>query len=134
VGIEEKAGMLIDEKIVGIWYLSTIPNAQDWQAAVREIEPDNKYELVYRFRYYKDDKVFESEDRKSWYKGTITGTRSFVIANIRHVAKMLKDSTHTQEKVYEVINENDYQKMLREFMDWPHVYSRMEKLTKLEKL
>jgi hypothetical protein len=57
----------VDEHTVAIWYLQTT-STQDWTAALRELEPEAKYELTYRFRYYKDDKAFESEDEKHWYK------------------------------------------------------------------
>lgn len=29
-------------------------------------DPEGPWKLLYRFRYYEDDKVFDSKDRKSW--------------------------------------------------------------------
>ena len=78
-----------DEKIVGVWYLVTT-EAQDWLAAIRELEPDAKYELTYRFRYYKDHKIFDSDDTKNWYHGTLSGSRNYVVLNMRRIARELE--------------------------------------------
>ena len=112
----------ITDKIVAIWYLQTLPT-QDWMAAVSEIEPDSKYELVYRFRYYKDDKAFDSEDKKNWYSGTLTGTRSYVLAAMREVAGTMESVA--KGKLYELVNEDgDVSKLMRKFQDLPFVYMR----------
>lgn len=115
--------MTLDEKIVGIWYLTTIFNHQDWMAAVREIEPNQKYELKYRFRYYKDNKQFDSEDKKNWYEGTFTGTRSYVIAAIRFTAKELEK--RADGDLYELLNEHGLDQFMREFEKMPFVFMRM---------
>lgn len=112
-----------DEKIVGVWFLNHLP-MQDWMAAVQEIEPDSKYKLTYRFRYYKDDKVFDSEDKKNWYEGEVTGTRSYVIASMRHVAETLREAGNTGNKLYEVLNDGDLAKFHRTFRDMPFVFMR----------
>lgn len=114
----------MDDKIVAIWFLSTTPE-QDWMAAVRVIEEDRKYELVYRFRYYKDDKVFDSDDKKNWYKGEITATRSYVIAALRLVGQTMASAHGNQ--LYELLNEDgDIGKFMREFEKMPFAFVRME--------
>lgn len=118
-----EAGMILDEKIVGVWFLATM-ETQDWMASVREIEPDTKYELVWRFRYYNDDKVFDSEDRKSWYQGTVSGTRSYVIAAIRKTAEMI--ATISPYPLYEVLNDKGIDDFMRRFQDMPFVTVRIE--------
>lgn len=114
-----------DENIVAIWYLVTIQNHQDWMAAISEVEPDNKYMLRYRFRYYKDDKVFDSDDKRNWYEGTCTGTRNYVIATIRFIAQQLEQKADGE--LYEVINDHGYDQFMREFQQQPFVFMRMEK-------
>jgi hypothetical protein len=110
-----------DEKIVALWFLQTMPT-QDWLAAVREIKPDEEYELCYRFRYIKDDKIFDSEDRKSWYRGSVTGTRNYVLLSIRNVAKTLESVASGE--LYEVINTDGIQDFMRRFQDLPFVWAR----------
>jgi hypothetical protein len=112
-----------DEKIVAVWFVLTIPDRQDWLAAVREIEPDAKYELTYRLRYYKDDKAFDSNDKKNWYGGTVTGTRNYIILSMRKVADML--ASVSKAKVYEVVNDKGLDQFLRDFQDQPYAFARM---------
>lgn len=120
---KDQAGMVINEKTVGVWFMP-ITETQDWMATVREVEPDARYELVYRFRYYKDDKAFDSQDEKNWYKATATGTRAYVLAGIRMAASMMAE--HAIGKLYEIIND-------RKFMDAPFVFARQVSKEECEK-
>ncbi|HTF64900.1 MAG TPA: hypothetical protein VK638_19660 [Edaphobacter sp.] len=118
--------IVFDEKIVGVWYLETIPGYQNWMAAVRELEPERKYEVTYRFRYQEDDKVFDSKDRKSWYRAETSQTRAFVVAGIRNAARKLEEVSKGG-KLYELMNDGDFGKFQREFQDLPFVFVRQEK-------
>jgi hypothetical protein len=123
----DQIGIVIDEKLVGVWFLATIIGHQDWLAAVSVIEPDVKYKLTYRFRYYKDDKAYDSEDKKNWYEGEVTGTRAYVVASIRSVARELE--RRADGKLYEIMNESgDMQEFMRKFADMPFAYVRQEKI------
>jgi hypothetical protein len=116
----------IDEKTVGLWYLNTIPGHQDWMAGIREIEPENKYEVTYRFRYYEDGEAFDSKDRKNWYGGTVTGTRAYTIAGIREAGKLLESVS--DGKLYELMmnDERDVKKFAEAWQSMPFVFARME--------
>lgn len=118
--------ILFDEKTVGIWFLSTITNRQDWLAGVREIEPEVKYELSYRFRYYADDgkNPFEDSDKKNWYSGQVSGTRAYVIASMRAVGAGLE--ARADGKLYEIINDGDFEVFHRRLIDAPFMYVRAE--------
>jgi hypothetical protein len=94
----------IDEKIVAIWYLRTLPD-QDWMAGLRELEPNQKYSFTYRFRYYKDDKAFDSKDVKNWYEGTVNSTRNEAIEAFRFLGKTME--VMATDKLYEFINDGD---------------------------
>jgi hypothetical protein len=119
--------IVMDEKIVGVWFVVTILDCQDWLAAISEIEPDVKYKMTYRFRYYKDDlQPFESKDRKSWYEGEITGTRTYCILSVRKVAEMLHGASKAGEPLYEVLNNNGIDQFTRDFQDLPFVFGRFE--------
>jgi hypothetical protein len=112
-----------DEKIVALWFVATIPDEQDWMAAIRELVPDEKYELVYRFRYYKDDKAFDSEDKRSWYRAELTGTRNYVLLTFRNLAERLHLAS--SGPLYEVLNDKGMDDFLRRFQDMPFVHARM---------
>jgi len=62
VSIELKPGRYY----VGVWWMAW--TGGDWMACIWN---DGEREcLQYRFRYHVDDKVFDSDDQKSWYEMT----------------------------------------------------------------
>ena len=62
-----------DGYYVALWFLSG--KNQDWLAMLYRNPGEADLRLSYRFRYYKDDKVFmdESEDEKSGYTCEVAG-------------------------------------------------------------
>lgn len=117
----------VDEKIVGIWYVQTL-DTQDWMAALREVEPDQKYELIYRFRYYsaESENPFDGKDKKNWYEGTVSGTRHYCIGALRSVAEALV-ATGAVGQLYEVLNDDrDLKAFLKKYQDLPFVHMRMQ--------
>lgn len=115
----------LDEKVVGIWFLTTTPT-QDFLATIREIKPEEEYELVYRFRYIKDEKPFDSDDEKHWYRGVTTGTKNFVVKGFREVLRQMKEVGGAVGEVYELLmnEEKDIAAFMREFEKAPFVYVR----------
>lgn len=53
----------ITEDLVGIWFVGCDPMT-DWTAGLTKT-PEG-FQLTYRFRYYVDNKSFDSKDKKSW--------------------------------------------------------------------
>ena len=120
--------IIFDEKIVGLWFLATIPGHQDWLCGLSEVVPDEKYRLTFRFRYYtgdQDKNPFDDGDRKSWSDGTVTGTRAYCLAAVRLTAKTLYDAAvasakHSKdgiapEKLYEAINDGNLKKFMETY-------------------
>ncbi len=123
--------IVLDEKIVALWYLSTILNGQDWLAAVRELVPDEKYELTYRFRYYNGDQSknpFEDGDKKNWYRGELSGTRAYVLSCIRVMAKEM-EKWASGGPLYELVNDKGLDDLTRRLSDMPFTYMRRESMT-----
>lgn len=52
--------------VLGIWFVSA-PSGDDWMGCVIRPKGKNHFEGNYRFRYRKDDNIFDSDDEKSWY-------------------------------------------------------------------
>lgn len=111
----------LDDKIVGIWFVGM--DKSDFLAAVREIIPEEKYELKYRFRYYEDDKAFDSADRKHWYQGTVSATRNYAVLSIRKMVNMFTESVGGE--MYELLNDKGFDVFVREFKDLPFHYVRL---------
>jgi hypothetical protein len=98
-------------------------------ACVREIVPEEKYELIYRFRNYKSDKVFDSGDEKNWYRGEVAGTRQFVILHLREMAKRMAKMAKLLRlggESAEYLNDKGFDDFWRRFQDAPMVYCRTE--------
>lgn len=53
-----------------VWFLFSPEQPRDVLAVLRRELPDGLWRLEYRFRYYNDDKAFDSTDRKNFYSGT----------------------------------------------------------------
>lgn len=59
--IELKEKTLVDT----IWFTGSVE--ADWLGIVMK-QPDAPWYALYRFRYHKDDKFWDSDDERSWYK------------------------------------------------------------------
>ena len=113
----------LNEDIVGIWYLVTIQNVQDYMMVVSACE-DGRYHIQYRFRYYLDDKVFrESSDMKSWYSFYATKSKDEVIA-LADKAIALQRSIGAEGQIYRIINDRGFDDFMERFMNAPFVHKR----------
>jgi hypothetical protein len=122
---DQPVAIVFDEKIVGMWVFPMRTPEGNYLAAIRELVPDEKYELTYRFRYYKDDEVFDSKDERSWYRGTLSGTRNYVIGSFRAVVKLLAQVQGVQYD--EVLYEGDLRAFSRKVQALPCMFMRQEK-------
>ena len=55
--------------VYGFWYVDG--DDKNWLACLSK--RDGSWRLDYRFRYYRDDKAHDSDDKKSWYTGKMNG-------------------------------------------------------------
>lgn len=109
--------MTITDKTVGLWYLQTTPK-QDWVGTLTEVEPDKEYELIYRFRYYKDNKAWE-------YSATVTGhDKQYCIESVRTMIHVLATAAQSQEKPVEFLNTNGAEDLMNRFMAAPFVSAK----------
>jgi hypothetical protein len=58
-----KMTIQVNENTLWVGYTET--NQGNWIGAINKV--DDGFDLTYRWRYYEDDKSFDSKDRKSWY-------------------------------------------------------------------
>ena len=72
------------EDTVGVWFVGMV--GKDWMCGVSRAG-EGRFAFKYRIRYYEHPTdPWDGKDRKSWYKGTATGTRAGMIENIRQLA------------------------------------------------
>lgn len=62
----------IGDNTIAMWCIE-LGNAGNWLAHLARGGPNGKYLLDYRFRYYVDDLVQNSRDRRNWYRGELSG-------------------------------------------------------------
>jgi hypothetical protein len=56
---------------VGFWSFALPENTGNFLAcAWRQPDESTTWHFQYRFRYYRDSKVFESDDERHWWEGT----------------------------------------------------------------
>lgn len=92
----------ITKDTIGIWYMK-IGDDQDWMAGLTKVEDGLK--LQYRFRYYKDDKVWDSKDEKRWYEGVLHHPLETVLPVIRALVRHMRelDGDIPEEDCYELM-------------------------------
>lgn len=75
--------------IVGIWFSSDPITGNDWLCtAIRDPEHPTRFKASSRFRYVKDDKIFDSEDEKSW--ADFTSQDHATEEDVIHVMELLQ--------------------------------------------
>ncbi len=117
--------IILDEKTLGLWNIK-LTDTSDWLGAVRELVPDEKYQIDYRFRYYADDKIFEdSKDKKSWYTATLSGTRHYVLEATRAAVRQI--ASVSGNKVHEYLNDGDMKAFMEKIANGPSMYMRAVK-------
>lgn len=96
----------------------------DWLAGIWRDEGESDWHLLYRFRYYKDDKFdLSSEDEKSWTGWSFTGDSPDVAVEIMRKAAEMLTRTNSGAACDElVLNTDDPEKIMSAFgrMAWMH--------------
>lgn len=59
---------------------------------------DLDFKLIYRFRYYKDDKHFDSEDESSAYTVSSQGGEAVLVAAADHIIEVLEAAGFNSEQ------------------------------------
>lgn len=118
----------LTKNTLGVWTVS-LPAQQfgkhtgggDWLCAAWA--EGEKYIIEYRFRYYLDDKAFDSEDIKNWYRMEIQkdgATEDKIIEVVRALVKKLW--IDGGGKRYEVLmDDSGVDGLLREMKKWPSI-------------
>jgi hypothetical protein len=110
----------LTENTIGVWAVS-LDSDSDYLAALwRDGE---NYVMVYRFRYYVDDKTFDSKDKKNWYRCEVQADRTTedkVIEVMRLSARMLWKQSGG--KRYEIMMDaRGIEGMMEDMARWPMI-------------
>lgn len=77
---------------VGVWFIGDGETDCMYALYRDSSDPENKWTMIYRFRYYESDDAWDGKDRKSWYKTTGTGTEAQMETNVKFVIDKIVDS------------------------------------------
>lgn len=130
--------IVLDEtKTIAIWY-APLNKELDFMGCLQHPDDPEKdrdgnprqpggYDFNYRFRYYKDDMVFHSEDEKHWYHVEIHPMPvSEVLDKLRMLTKVLVRMSDNAQ-LDEVVNTGDWKKFFEEFSSKPWAHMQIEK-------
>lgn len=70
----------------------------DFFAALYSEEEEGRdtWHLIYRFRYYVDDKIHDSDDKKSWHHGLIKGDENEIYEKTLEGLRMMAIASFTE--------------------------------------
>lgn len=119
----------INEKtfIIGVWQLGFRGGPDhrpgNWLAFLSVPEPGANISLVYRFRYYEDDKIFDSEDERSWYKAEISSKVPHleVIDKVRQLAAQLQAALPGSSNLNERLINGGMDALMTANIPWMHL-------------
>lgn len=120
----------LTDKTIGVWAVS-LNDESDYLAALWR-DDDGNFVMEYRFRYYVDDKTFDSKDRKNWYRCEVQADKTSedkVIEVMRLSARMLWKSSGG--KRYEIMmDEGGIERMMEDMARWPMISMQTVKVEK----
>lgn len=119
--ITDNAIVVTNDKLMGMWYIAHIPNA-DFLQALYQLE-DGKFEIRCRFKYYNSLQPFDPLDERSMFRAVTSKptTREEAIELARGAVETL--SKLTGQKIYEILVHNgDLDKFMEEVrkQEWTH--------------
>jgi hypothetical protein len=99
---------------------------QDWMACVFRDLPDGKWRFTYRFRYYVDEKIHGSDDKRSVYDCSCgDSTEQEVLSAVSKAANMLVETGYSPSgRIHKLRPCTDDPMKLGEMLareDWAHV-------------
>ena len=92
-----------NDYILGIWFAEAKDGNNFVMTVKRDKDKPKQWTGEYRFRYKVDDKVFESEDKKSFYEFTISDlTEEEVLAKIENIFNFIKIGYSAKSEYIEI--------------------------------
>lgn len=119
----------LTERLLGIWFVEC-DEKTDWLGSLERDEEKGGVIFTYRFRYYVDDKSFDSKDRKNWTSFHIGGeSGEKAVDVVRKLCVHL--STVDDGKIYEcLMGDGGMDEFMEKFEQMP--FAKVKKLTREE--
>lgn len=114
--------LMIDEKTIGLWSVA-LGDSGNWLALLAR--KDQGITLTYRFRWYRDDKVYDSKDKKNWYQVEAKSTSPE--RGIEITRKAFNDILHASvaNKGWELLRgERNMEEFMAELVKMPGMHAK----------
>ena len=116
--------ILLDEKVIGVWYLEPDPNMNVLMSA-HHVEDSTDIIFYRRYRYYDGDQdkdAFDDGDTKEWYSNQVKGIDAEKAISLSRtiMEAMLTMGTNKTKRSYEILR-RDYES----FGDFVDAFQRM---------
>lgn len=110
-----------------IWFLAEMTLPMNILMVLRRQLPDGPWRFEYRFRYYEDDKAFDSKDRKSFYSGTFPGVtdEAVVVTKVTEAVEIIAGSMGLDIDVT-VFETDDPEVIFERLKEKPYFRTRMD--------
>jgi hypothetical protein len=119
------------EKTRMVWY-QDMPGGNNWMGAI-EAEEGGTFKIIYRFRYRKDEKAFDSIDERNWYTGR-ANDYGRAADLVRHMLQLSAELPGGFEKPYIIERgTGTLKQFMEEFLKLPFVHAKVEKIIDPEK-
>lgn len=110
-----------DDTLLAVWYIQ-ISTTSNMLSSVSQL-PDGKFQMMTRFRYYRDKQAFDSEDEKSGYQ--VVSAKPDALDTFRGLMHEMR--ARTGGVMFELLRESrTTEEMFAVFESWPVVHKRME--------
>ena len=93
--------IMVDENLIGLWFVTFKDNKRDWMGGLSR-RADGGFTFLWRTRHRVDDKVWGSEDRKSWAEAKTRASEQQALHSVRMVVASLMSEDGGEES-YEVL-------------------------------
>lgn len=84
--------LTVTEATVGMWSVDLL--IANWLAELARAE-NGKHVLTYRIRFYRDEKIFDSADQRTFHQTELSGTEQEVLRKVRVIFDELCNATPT---------------------------------------
>lgn len=118
--------MILDEGFVANWYVDLPAKMGNFMMGARRDE-SGEWDIQYRLRYYRDDKAFDSDDRKSWW---VIGAPK--LATVDQVLQIGRDLARKIQalgggQIYELVREpgETMPHLMQRFREMPYANTKM---------
>lgn len=115
--------LTVTEATVGMWSVDLL--IANWLAELARGE-NGKHVLTYRTRFYRDQKIFDSADQRTFHQAELSGTEQEVLRKVRVIFDELRNATPPHHGWELIRGARSVEEFLAVLGDMPDMHMRWE--------